>query len=388
MTDGRLRRTGPARETTILTVTALLLVSYAQLDAKDQSLVMELRLVPLVDGLRETLPEHNLNRLSESSIYKRAKAAGVDLEKPDNPFIAHRYGDGRLFYLFYKSTEEWFGDRPYVIQRIRKTERTWPTKGAQPETKVTYLVEVFATLAGALMKADRHYGSFGIYENHKHEVVKEYEIGFGEVPGHCEGTAWPYPAKSYFKALQPYQADVGLYDKVRFSRKRDWLLHVSFDKSGTYLIRSRELGIDVPKSLPAEADTRPKPNAASKDIVLEPGRGFAGFTLGDGTPKVLRRLLGKPLEHVTVGRQHQNISVATALTVNFNSLGVANTVITRPSFAGRTSKGTRLWDHRADVMKAHGVPRKQMADASVWKYDGIFFFFDGFDRVRRIVVCR
>jgi len=183
-------------------------------------------------------------------------------------------------------------------------------------------------------------------------------------------------------------AIVGLYDKVRFSRKRDWLLHVSFDKSGTYLIRSRELGIDVPKSLPAEADTRPKPNAASKDIVLEPGRGFAGFTLGDGTPKVLRRLLGKPLEHVTVGRQHQNISVATALTVNFNSLGVANTVITRPSFAGRTSKGTRLWDHRADVMKAHGVPRKQMADASVWKYDGIFFFFDRFDRVRRIVVCR
>jgi hypothetical protein len=146
---------------------ALLLLAHAVL-AGD---VPALRLVHLDDGIR--------GDLEKSPIFKHARSAGVDLRRWREPLLVHCYRNGRLFYLFYKTTENALADRPYLIQRIRKTERAWPMPGAKPEVRVTYQVEVFKTFAGALKRADQHYGSFGLRDYARREIVKEYEIGFG-----------------------------------------------------------------------------------------------------------------------------------------------------------------------------------------------------------------
>ena len=110
-----------------------------------------LRLVHVVDCLRSQPKNRSLRRTKETKIYKLAKAAGVDLEDPSHPLAVVSYQDGRLFYVFYKIGEGAVGDRPYLIQRIKKTERTWATPDqAEPDVRTTYQVEVFKTFAGAL----------------------------------------------------------------------------------------------------------------------------------------------------------------------------------------------------------------------------------------------
>ena len=92
---------------------------------------------------------------------------------------------------------------------------------------------MFKTYAGALKRADEHHGSFAIRDNHRREVVKEYEIGFGEVPGVCEGTAWPFDDDRLFEYLQRYQEDPGLYSQVTFLEATPWTLDVSFGADGS-----------------------------------------------------------------------------------------------------------------------------------------------------------
>jgi len=317
-----------------------------------------------------------------------AQAAGVDLTSPPNPLLIHSYADGRLFYVFFKTVEGALGDRPWLIQRIRKTERTWATPDAEPEVKVTWQVEVFKTIAGALKRADRHYGSYALEDAARREVVKEYEIGFGEIPGTCEGKEWPFDSGILYKELQPYQETAGLYDQVTFASERRWSLTVEFDAQGRYRIASPAFGFDAPDKVPAEDQTRPEPDPASRDLVLVEGVGIGAFKLGESTPADLARLFGEPLEVVPVGRGHENRSVASSFTVNFDPTGVANTLITHTDFAGRTDKGIRLWDKRSKVMEVYGPPVDQKADSVHWRYDGVVFFFDGFERVSRIVLLR
>src|SRR5688500_686281 len=175
-----------------------------------------IRLVHLRDGMRASAPKGDLARVGETDMGKAAASVGVDLSEPGHPLIAHRYAQGRLFYVFYKSTDDAFGDRPYLIQRIKKTERRWAGPEAPPEEKVTYQVEVFKVMAGRLETPDQHYGSFGLGESQRREVVKEYEIGHGEIPGRVEGLGWPYADDRRYALEQAYQPEVGLHDKVVF----------------------------------------------------------------------------------------------------------------------------------------------------------------------------
>jgi hypothetical protein len=188
--------------------------------------------------------------------------------------------------------------------------------------------------------------------------------------------------------LQPYGPEPGLHEKVVFTASRKWSLTVALAKDGTFAIRSPELGIDAPKSLPDAASATPRPDAASKGVVLTPGAGPAGAKLGESTADDLRKLLGDPLETTAAGKGHTNLSFAKSLTCNLNADGKLNTVITRPSFAGTTSNGISHGMARAKVLEKLGAPAGQRADAVTWRYPGIVLTFDGFDRVARIVIFR
>lgn len=344
-----------------------------------------LRLIPLVDGMREDAPGKDLARFHETPCGKEAVKVGVDLLRPANPLVAADFQKGRLFYVFYKVTEEAFGDRAWIVQRIKKTERTWARAGAEPETKVTWQVEAFKTMAGELKGADQHFGSFGIRDAVRREIVKEYEIGFGDVPGKATGAAWPFDASKLFHMLQPYGDDASLHDSVQFAHSRRWQLTATLTPD-SWSVVSPELGLDLPKKWPDAKVARPEANAASKATVLTPGVGPAGLQIGTSTAADAEQRLGKPLEDLPAGGNHRNVSYAASLTCNFDGDGKLNTVITRATFAGRTTNGIAHGMSRAEVAKKLGAAKDQPADASTWTYPGLRIQFDGFDTVRRLVI--
>ncbi len=343
----------------------------------------DLRLIHLFDGFREGADSGGLEK---SFIYRQARKAGIDLRTWHEPLLVHSFRNGRLFYVFYKTTENALGDRPYLIQRIRKTERTWANMGEAPTERVTYQVEVFKTLAGSLKRADQHFGSFGLRHNERREIIKEYEIGFGHVPGKCEGASWPYNPKTLFHKIQAYQELPGDYPKVKFRSARRWKLRVMFNHRGRYTIESPEFGFSAPNRLPVKQTSTA--NHASKELMIVPGVGVGPFRLGQSTPMDLARLHGKPLEITRSSTGHANHSVRAGLTVNFDPAGKANTIITRTNFGGSTAKGVRLWDVRAVVEAAYGKTDRNRYGARTWRFDGVTFFFDGFDRVERIVITK
>jgi hypothetical protein len=332
---------------------------------------IDLRLLSLEDGLPDNL--------EKSTVFKTARSAGVDLRQPSHPIIVASYRDGRLFHLFYKSTENALGDRPYLIQRLKRILRSWKSADAEPEETVEYKVEAFKTIAGALKRPDAHWGSYGLGEYRRREVIKEYEIGFGEIPGVCEGELWPYDKKTLFKMLQDWSRDPGLHDKVSFSRARMWRLEVSFDASGSYRVRSPELGFDIHARLPGEEATRPRPDQDSRGTVLLEVRGLEGVVL-------VVAALGEPLERVKSRSGNTNLSFRASLTVNLTPDGKVNTVFTRAGFAGRTAKGASHESTRAEIRKLYGDPKRGEPDSDFWLFDGVAFWFDGFDRVRRITI--
>ena len=347
-----------------------------------------LRLVPLLDGLRSDAPAGDLARLAETTIAKEATKVGIDLAQPKHPLVVAAFAKGRLFYAFYKATEEAFGERPWVLQRIRKVERTWTTPGAPPDEKVTWQVEAFKTQAGSLKSADQHFGSFALRDAHRREVVKEYEIGFGEIPGRAMGTTWPFEASTLFHVLQAYRDEPGLYDDVAFTNARRWTLTTSLAKDGTWSLVCPELGIDLPNRAPPDAAARPEPDAASKAIVLKIGEGVAEARLGTSTIDEVGKVLGEALEDVAMATGGRNVSYRGGLTCNFDATGKLNTILTRTTFAGRTSNGLTHGASRADVKKKLGAPKDGAADAPTWAYAGLVVTFDAFGGVTRLVLTK
>lgn len=342
-----------------------------------------LRLVHLTDGLRSASPKQDLRKLEQSSIYKTARKAGLDLREPPHELIAYSYEGNRLFYVFYKVLEGLVSDRPYVIQRIRKTVRNWTSPDEPPEEVVTYQVETFKTLAGSLKRADQHFGSFGLRALHKREIVKEYEIGIGTIPGDAEGTSWPYEQGKLYRLNQAYQPEAGIHDAVRFERALRWTLAVSFDRDG-FRIRASELGIDAPESLPSPERAYAVPSKRSADLVLQAGR-IGPSPVGDVRVEAIEKLGGtRRIDRLESGAAYHQLD--TEITAFVDATGIVRSLITHAAFAGRTHRGIRHGSHRADVMKAYGVPKNQYADAGSWWYDGIRFTFDGFQRVVRIRV--
>jgi hypothetical protein len=334
-------------------------------------------------------PEGDLARLGETEVGRLAVKDGVDLLDAADPLlVAKRRGD-RVFYVFWKTTANAFADRTYLIQRIKKIERRWAKAGEEkPEEKVTYQVEVFKVLGGRLKRPDQHHGSFGLAGAERREIVKEYEIGFGEIPGVCEGTVWPFEETSLFRLVQPYQEEVGVHPAVKFQAARRWTLTVAFERQGAWRVASPELGFDAPSKWPDPASAHAPPDSASKEVVLEAGVGLPGAHVGQTTAGDLVEALGKPLEDAPAGRGHRLMSFSRSLTVNLDPEGRVKTVITRPGFAGKTKEGVGHGATRAEVMGAMGPPKGQPADAVEWSYPGLLVVFDAFDRVVRLVVTR
>lgn len=210
-----------------------------------QPATFQLRLVPVQQGMAGD------RRGPEPEIVTKARKLGIDMANPSHPLLVHSFKDGRLFHAFYKTVEQAHGPQSYLIQRIRKTERFYATPNdPNPRTQVTFLVEVFKLRDGALKKPDQHYGSYGLSQYHKREIVKEYEVGFGQIPNIAQGAAWPFERNVLYKSIQDYGPDRTLYDRVQFTQSKTWTLHVAFDKTGWYSVRSPEFGFDAPRTLP------------------------------------------------------------------------------------------------------------------------------------------
>jgi hypothetical protein len=224
----------------ILSVAALGLVFGP--DAVRAESALRLRLVPVSQGVAD-----------EPDIINAGQAAGVDVLQPPHPLLIHAYAGGRLFYVFYKTVEDATGPRQYLLQRIHKTERFYASPDDRnPRVQETYLVEAFKLRDGSLKRADQHFGSFGLGDCYRREVVKEYEIGFGELEGIATGDEWPFRKRVLYHAIHDYDADRSLYDQVHFTQSKRWTLQVSFDQSGSYSVKCPELGFDAPRALPTD----------------------------------------------------------------------------------------------------------------------------------------
>lgn len=344
----------------------------------------QLRLVPLLDGLLEDT-KGDLAAIATTDVGKEAAKVGLDLAKPPNPFAVAGCKDGRLFYVFYKTTEEAFGDRAWMLQRIKKVERTWKTADAEPEEKVTFQVEAFKTIGGSLKGSDQHYGGYSLRGAHRREVVKEYEVGFADVPGLAAGADWPFDRKRLFHMLQPYEADSSLFDRVKFHASRRWTLTATLASDGSHRVHSPELGLDLPKKPPTSDLAKVSADPASKALVLIAGEGLAGFAVGKSKREDVDKVLGAPLEYVPAGDNH-NASYRGGLTCNFDATGVLNTVFTRASFAGRTKDGLQLGMTRDEVQKKLG--KKQGDAAATWTLPGLVVKFDATGVVQRLVVTK
>jgi hypothetical protein len=205
-----------------------------------------LRLVPIKQGISED---------REARRVKQAAELGIDLEHPEHPLLVHSYRNGRLFYVFFKTVEQAEGAQAYLLQRIRKVERFYTSaRDRNPKTQVTYLVEAFKLRDVGLKKADEHYASYGLSNWYKRDVVKEYEIGFGEIENIATGDAWPFESRILYKAVQPYGPDRTLYDRVQFTQSKKWTLDVTFDRLGQYSVRSEEFRFNAPSEMPAFAE--------------------------------------------------------------------------------------------------------------------------------------
>ena len=364
---------------------------------------IELRLIPIVQGNRDSSFGEEPERFRQTPVYQAAQKSGVDIADPDDPLVICRFKNRRLFYLFYNLamnvpglTDE--AGEPYLIQRIKRTVTDF-SPGGEPSVKVDHSVEVMKTKGGRMKRTDQHFGSFGIYEFQKRRIVKEFEVGVGEIEGIAKPGAWPFDAKLLFKRIQPYQKESAAYEKCRFTNSKKWTLTVEFDALGNYAMTSPELGIELVHRLPeaftelettprAAAKTEPaeaeKAGLAEKDIVLKQGQGVFDLAVGKSRLEDVTKKLGEPLRVKAPSPNAKNYEFANGLTFNITNGGTINTIFTQPRFHGTTSKGIGHGDSREKVNKAYG--HKARAAGLTEAYDGILFWFDPDGRVTKIVV--
>jgi len=223
---------------------------------------LRLRLVPVTQGVAD-----------EPDVIDAGQAAGIDVRQPAHPLLVHAYTGRRLFYVFYKTVDEAAGPRQYLLQRIRKIERFYASADDRnPRVQESFLVEAFKLQGGSLKRPDQHFGSFGLGDCYRREVVKEYEIGFGELPGIATGDQWPFRRKFLYQAIQNYAADRSLYDQVKFTQSKSWTLQVNFDQSGSYSVKCPELGFDAPRALPAAVASERAPETVDTVMGLKAGQ--------------------------------------------------------------------------------------------------------------------
>jgi hypothetical protein len=210
---------------------------------KEKALVV--RLVPIREALKK-YPDGTDPRAGAL-----ARKAGVDLDRPPHPLLGWSYREKRLFYIFYDVVDGAPADQEFLMQRVRRQERSWKSaRDRKPELQESFLVEAFRLRGGSFVGSDRHHGSFGLGSHHKREIRKEFEIGIGQLDGVAQGKAWPFDKTKRYHKVQEYGGQRGAFDRVKFTRSVKWTLVVTFDRDGKYAVRCPELGIDAPRKLP------------------------------------------------------------------------------------------------------------------------------------------
>lgn len=344
-----------------------------------------IHLVALKDGLVSAAPGRDLAKLHDEGMGKIAKGLGIDLTEVDDPFVAFQYKAGRLFYVFYKNISGPAGDRPWAIQRIKRTEKNWRSLDEEPEVTTTYMVEVFKLQYGKLKRPDQHYGKYSIREFAKREIIKECEIGFGEIGEALKGSAWPLPANKLYKQVLPYGTDRAMYNEVAFTRATTWRLDVTLDEEGNASVKVPELGLDLPDTIPDVDAARPWQNPDSKDLVLEPGEGVGTVRIGGEGKDLTTAAWGAPRYVIRHSSGKRNLIFGNGLTVNTGANGAITTIIARMSFAGTVGEDVRIGCTRAHLLGALGTPSQTLRSGAL-KYPGVIYTFDALDRLRQAVV--
>lgn len=353
---------------------------------QSQDADLRIRLVPITQGNVESSFGGDPTRFQQTACYRAARHAGVDIESPDHPLIVHSHRDQRLYYLFYNAVDHSPADPPWLIQRVKKTIRNYRTPDdTEPETQITYLVEVLKTRLGSSIRPDQHFGSFGLHGSYKREIIKEIETGVGEIPGVATGRPWPFRKDTLFRQLQDYAGERGLYDRVKYASSQTWTLSVSLDREGNYSIEVPELGIDAPHRLPDPRSAQPNVDPASHDVILTEGQGTGDLHIGRSRAEDIARVLGAPVGIDRVSTGASNHHHRKGLTFNVYAQGVINTIMTRPAFGGRTARGIRHGDTRDRVIKVYGAPARD-ATTGYAAYPGVIFYFDADQHVNRIVI--
>lgn len=366
----------------------LLSVSAQEPDGNDpKPTVPEIRLVWLTDGLLTTVDDADPLNIPDLMTYKLGQTVRIDLTEPKQPILAAGFNGNRLFYVFFKQVYAAHGRRAYVVQRIKKTVRDWPVGEDEPEETITYQVEVFKTFGGKFKRPDQHYGYFSLRDEFtRREIIKEYDVGIGEIPDLCEGVNWPFEERFLFKKLQGYQEERGIFDDVTFLTQMNWSLRVAFSEDGTWQVASPELGFDAPKKFPDAARAVARPSPDTKGVVLFPGSGLEGLDPKTADLDDLKRVLGDPAGWTEFSSGASNVIFSGGLSANLNPKGKVYLYAAEADFGGRTDKGVRVGDSRFEVMEKMGTPRQSGVHAPTWRFGSVMFVFDAFDRVERMLI--
>ncbi len=380
-----------------LALLAVLVLPHEARTAEVEGDALRLQIVPIDRGNRESSFGNVPDRFATTAVYKAAENSGIDLQQPEHPLLVFKYDGGRLFYLFYNDIVN-VPDGRYLIQRVKRTTINRSSDG-ESTSQVAYLVEALKSAGGRSKRPDQHFGSFSLQGHERREIIKEFDVGLGEIAGIAEGEEWPFEPGKLFQRIQNYGEMADTFDRVKFQESVHWTVRVSFDRNGNYELRCPELGIELVRTWPAPvvnaagnapdmargADTDVAIDPATTDVVLQEGVGALGVVVGETGLAEAQRQLGEPvdIERLKVAA---NYHFAQRISLNVPVDEPVNTLFTRPGFGGRTEKGVRHGDTRGRVQEVYGNPDRSTSGTAT--FDGVIFWFDAEDRVNKIVIWR
>jgi hypothetical protein len=218
-----------------LTAALMLLPSFAQ--------AASVSLVPLSEALTQAPNARALLAGESSQVGGPDFSAGATTVLSD---AVAAFGKGSFFYALFDTFKDTESSRLYAIQRVRKTTRGYRSASdTRPLTSVEYLVEIFKLRDGEFKRADMHHGTYPMGGFYKREVLKELEIGIGEIPGTATGDAWPFDPATLYKLVQDYSVKREIYDSVHFDRSTSWMIDATFGSDGRHELQVPALQVDL-----------------------------------------------------------------------------------------------------------------------------------------------
>ena len=381
-----------------LALLAVLALPWETRGADVENDALQLQIVPIKRGNRESSFGNDPERFASTAVFQAAQKSAIDLQRPEHPLLVFKYDAGRLFYLFYNDVVH-VPEGRYLIQRVKRTTINHSSDGVST-SESAYLVEALKSAGGRSKRPDQHFGSYSLQGHERREIIKEFEVGLGEVAGVAEGAEWPFEPGKLFRRIQPYGAEAGHYDGVTFEQSVRWTLRVSFDRWGNCVVRCPELGIELVRTLPAApaddaaanapdvargSDGNVENDPATVDVVLQEGVGALGVVVGETRLAEAQRQLGEPVDIERL-KAAANYHFAQRITLNIPVDEPVNTLFTRPGFGGRTEKGIRHGDTLDRVQEVYGSPDRTTSATAT--FDGVIFWFDDENRVSKIVIYR